>query len=62
MELLSKKEYEFQAGGGSKVRLEIEAKIREVNKEDIEDILHEVAICTHNFYLGLGKKIVKDCK
>ena len=60
MELLNKKKYEFQAGRESKVQLEIEVKIQEVNKEDMEDILHEVASCTHNFYLDLGKKIASE--
>ena len=60
MELLNKKKYKFQAGRGSKVQLEIEAKIQEVKKEDMEDILHEVASCTHNFYLDLGKKIASE--
>lgn len=56
MNLSNKKKYEFQAGG-SKVQLEIEVKIQDVDKEDMEDILHEVASCTRNFYLDLGKKI-----
>lgn len=60
MELLNKKKYVFQVGRGSKVQLKIEVKIQEVNKEDMEDILHEVASCTHNFYLDLGKKIASD--
>lgn len=60
MELLNKKKYKFQADRGSKVQLEIEAKIQEVNKEDMKDILHEVASCTHNFYLDLGKKIASE--
>ncbi|MEY8396150.1 hypothetical protein AALB64_15270 [Lachnospiraceae bacterium 45-P1] len=60
MELSHKKEYEFQTRGGSKIKLEIEAKIKDVNKTDLEDILHEVARCTHNFYLSLGRKISSD--
>lgn len=60
MDLSNKKKYEFQAGRGSQVQLEIEAKIRDVDKEDMKDILHEVASCTHNFYLDLGKKIASD--
>lgn len=57
MELSHKKEYEFQTDGGAKTKLEIEAKIKDVNKTDLENILHEVASCTHNFYLSLGRKI-----
>lgn len=60
MELLNKKKYKFQARRGSKMKLEIEVKIQELNKEDMEDILHEVASCSHNFYLDLGKKIASD--
>lgn len=59
-EMLDKKIYKFQASRGSKVQLEIEVKIQELNKEDMEDILHEVASCSHNFYLDLGKKIAAE--
>lgn len=52
-----KKKYEFQSDGGSKVEIEIEAKIKDMDKKDLEYILHETAKCTRNFYLGLGRKI-----
>ena len=55
-----KRKYEFQVGGGSKVKLVIEAEIQDMNKNDLEDIIHETAICTHNFYLGLGKEITSS--
>lgn len=50
VEMLNKKKYKFQTGRGSKVLLEIELMIQEVNKEDMEDILHDVVNCTYNFY------------
>ena len=60
MELSYKKNYEFQTGKGSKGEIEIEAKIKDIDRIDLEEVLHEVAICTHNFYLSLGRKIVDD--
>lgn len=54
------RKYEFEAGEGSKVEVKIEAKIKELNKADREEILHEFASCTHNFYLGLGRKIADE--
>ena len=60
MDLLHKRKYEFQTEKGSKVELEIEAKIKEMDSTDLEEILHEVAGRTHNFYLSLGRKI-SDC-
>ncbi len=60
MELSHRSEYVFQVGKGSKVEVKIEAKIKDLNKSDLEEILHEYASCTHNFYLSLGRKIVGD--
>lgn len=58
MEQLShESEYEFKTEKGSKVKVKIQAKIEDLCKEDLEEILHEYAACTHNFYLKLGKKI-----
>lgn len=57
MDLFHEKKYEFQTKNGSKVEIEIEAKIEEVSKNDLEDILRETAMYTHNFYLSLGRKI-----
>lgn len=57
MSLFHEKKYEFQAKNGSKVEIEIEAKIEEMSKDDLEEILHETAMHTHNFYLSLGRKI-----
>ena len=57
MVLSHKSKYEFQTEKGSKVELEIEAKIKEMDSADLEGILHKVASCTHNFYLSLGRKI-----
>lgn len=59
MELSHKKKYEFQADKGSKVEIEIEAKIKDMDKADLKEILHEVAAYTHNFYLSLGRKITE---
>ncbi|RKJ18387.1 hypothetical protein D7X48_18070 [bacterium D16-50] len=56
-ELCHKKKYEFRVAGGSVAEIEIEAKIKDVSKNDLEDILHEVATCTHNFYLSLDREI-----
>ena len=53
--------YEFQLEKGTSVEVKIEAKIKRLNKANLEEILHEFAICTHNFYLSLGKEIsIKD--
>ena len=55
------KKYEFQLEKGTSAEVKIEAKIKSLNKADLEEILHELAICTHNFYLSLGKEIsIKD--
>lgn len=51
------KTYEFQTKKNSKVEVKIEAKIDDLHKEDLEEILHEYAVRSHNFYLSLGKKI-----
>lgn len=51
------KSYEFQVEKGSKVEVKIETKIEDLCKSDLEDILHEYARCTRNFYLSLGKMI-----
>lgn len=55
-----KKRYEFETKNGSKVEIEIKAKIKEMSIGDTEGILHETAICTHNFYLSLGRKIAGE--
>lgn len=55
--LSHEKTYELQAKNGSKVNVKIEAKIENLRKEDFEEILHEYAMYTHNFYLSLGKTL-----
>ncbi len=60
MALSNLKIYEYQAKNGSKVEVKIETKIRDLHKEDLKEILHEYASCTHNSYLSLAKKIVND--
>lgn len=60
MELTHEKEYEFETEKGSKVKVKVEAKIEELSKEDLEEILHEFAIRSRNFYLSLGREIA-DC-
>lgn len=57
MDLLNTSKYEYQSHNGSKVKVKIEAEIKELHKEDLEEILHEFAIRTRNFYLSLGRKI-----
>lgn len=57
LELSYEKIYELQTKHGSTVNVKIEAKIKDLRKEDLEEILHEYAMYTHNFYLSLGKKI-----
>lgn len=57
MKISHKKKYEFQTDRGSKAEITIEAKVEDVGRNDVENILHEAAICTHNFYLSLGRKI-----
>lgn len=56
-EISQEKIYELEARKGSKVEVRIEAKIKDLQKEDLEEILHEYAMYTHNFYLSLGQKI-----
>lgn len=56
-ELFHRKNYKFHTEQGTEVEITVEAKIKDVNKRDLENILHEVARCTHNFYLSLGRKI-----
>ena len=58
--MLHKQKYEFQTEQGSMVEVKIEARIKRVNRTDLEEILHEFASCTHNFYLSLGRKISND--
>lgn len=60
MDFSNIKTYEYQAKNGSKVEVKIETKIRDLCKEDLEEILHEYASCTHNSYLSLAKKIASD--
>ena len=48
---------EFQTENGSKVEVKIETKIKDLKKEDLEEILHKFAACSNQFYLSLGKKI-----
>lgn len=57
MGLSYENKYEFQAEKGSKVEVKIEVEIKDLCKEDWEEILHEYASCTHNFYLSLSRKI-----
>lgn len=53
--------YDFQLKEGTTVEVKIEAKVKSLNKADLEEILHEFASCAHNFYLNLGKEIsIKD--
>ena len=58
--LKHRKTYKFQMGNGTKSEVEIETKIEDLDKADLEEILHEFATCTHNFYLSLGKRITDD--
>lgn len=51
------KEYEFIAKNGSKVKVEIKTEIKNLNKNDLQEILSEFAIRTRDFYLGLGNEI-----
>ncbi|MCM1246458.1 MAG: hypothetical protein NC293_12525 [Roseburia sp.] len=56
----SKKEYNFTTEKGSEVKVKIEVKIEKLSEGDVEDILHEYAIRSRNFYLDLGREI--SCK
>ncbi len=58
--MLHKQKYEFQTEQGSMVEVKIEARIKRVDRTDLEEILREFASCTHNFYLSLGRKISND--
>ncbi len=49
--------YEFQTENGSKGEVKIETKITDLKKENLEEILHEFAVCSRQFYLSLGRKI-----
>lgn len=53
------KEYVIEVKSGSKVYITIKVKIENLHNTDLEEILHEYAVCTHNFYLDLANKIVK---
>ena len=37
--------------------MKIETKITDLKKENLEEILHEFAVCSRQFYLSLGRKI-----
>lgn len=60
MKLSHIKDYEFTTKNGSTVKVKIEAETKNLCKGDLEEILHEYAACTHNFYLSLGRKITGD--
>lgn len=56
-ELNFEKIYYLKTENGSKVKLTINAEIKDLNKSDLREILHEVATSSRNFYLGLGNEI-----
>ena len=55
--LNSSKTYQYTCENGTNVNISITAEIKDLNKNDLQEILHEYAISTHNFYLNLGKEI-----
>ena len=62
MELVESREYTYQAKEGTRVEVKIEAKIKEFHKNDINEIHSKFITCTHNFYINLLSKIIKDPK
>ncbi len=55
--MIYEKKYHFKSEKGTDVEVSIAAEIKDLNKNDLQEILHEYAVSTHNFYLNLGKEI-----
>lgn len=49
--------YYIETENGTKVELKMVAEIKDLSKSDLEEILHEVATSSRNFYLDLGNEI-----
>lgn len=51
------KTYDFVCSGGSTLKVVISAEIKDLNKSDLQELLHEFANAHKSFYLGLGNEI-----
>lgn len=49
--------FSFEAQHGTKVEVNIKVDLTDLDKADLEDILHDFAMYTHNVYLSLGRAI-----
>ncbi len=55
------KTYEYSTERGTKAEIKIEAKIENASKEDIEETVHEFAVCSRRgckFFCVYGGKIL----
>ncbi|MBS5632051.1 MAG: hypothetical protein KHX45_24765 [Clostridiales bacterium] len=52
-----RKKYDFAAKNGSEVKIEIAVEIENLDCNDMQEILHEYALRTRNFYLSMGNEI-----
>lgn len=51
------KKYQYQSPNGSDTEIIITANIENSDKDDLQDILHNFASHTRNFYISLGNEI-----
>jgi aspartate carbamoyltransferase regulatory subunit len=51
------KKYQYDSPHGSNTEITMTANIKNLNKDDLQEIVHEFASRTHNFYICLGNEI-----
>lgn len=52
-----KKKYQYESPNGSNTEITMTANIKNLNKDDLQNIVHEFASSSHNFYIRLGNEI-----
>ena len=57
MEHKKVKTYEHAHEGGTEIKITITAEAKNLNKSDLEKILHKFAVCSRSFYLDFGNEI-----